>query len=488
MKHVRTRFAPSPTGYLHIGGLRTALYAWLYARSHDGTFILRIEDTDRKREVQGATELIYRTMQETGLTYDEGPDVGGPVGPYIQSKRKGIYQEYAHKLVDLGGAYYCFCTQEEIQARRKRAGQDEDAYKYDRTCLHIPLSQARKRIQAGERFVVRQRIPDEGEASFDDLVFGHISVDVSELEDGVLLKSDGLPTYNFANVVDDSLMGITHIIRGTEYLSSTPKYNLIYQSFGFDIPQYIHVPPVMKDAQRKLSKRHGDASYEDFIQKGYLKEAILNYIALLGWNPGSEREIFSLADLAEVFDVAGLSKSPAIFDVKKLTWMNAEYIRAMDDKTFTEAAMPFYRQVLNPTQAQCRILREILQPRLEVLTDIPEKIVFLKELPDYDTELFVHKRMKTTMEMSLTVLDAMHGRLEQLHTWTKDAIHEISLDVVQSLQLKNGQVFWPVRIALTGLAVSPGGADEAAALLGRGESLRRLKIGMKKLRDIGEKE
>ncbi len=484
MKEVRTRFAPSPTGYLHIGGLRTALYAWLFARRHGGKFILRIEDTDQKREVMGATELIYRTLRETGLTYDEGPDIGGPVGPYIQSKRRDIYQEYAHKLVDLGGAYYCFCTKEEIDERRAEAQTDEGAYRYDRKCLSMPIEQAKKRIQSGESYVVRQRIPDEGEAYFDDLVFGRISVDVSELEDGVLLKSDGLPTYNFANVVDDSLMGITHIIRGTEYLSSTPKYNLIYRSFGFDIPKYIHVPPVMKDAQQKLSKRHGDASYEDFINRGYLKEAILNYIALLGWNPRSEREIFSLEELQQAFDVAGLSKSPAIFDERKLTWMNAEYIRAMDEQRFTDTAMPYYREILDPDEAQCRVLQKILQPRLEVLNDIPPKIVFLKELPDYQADMFVHKRMKTTTELSLSVLKNAHDALKQLAEWTEHNIHETLLAVVQTLALKNGQVFWPVRIALTGLPVSPGGADEAAALLGQDESIRRLSIGMQKLHAV----
>lgn len=484
MKQIRTRFAPSPTGYLHIGGLRTALYAWLFARKNNGTFILRIEDTDQQREVAGATELIYRTMKETGLVYDEGPDIGGPAGPYIQSERKEIYQQYAHKLVDLGGAYYCFCTKEEIDRRREKAEAAGGAFRYDRQCMPISIEQARKRIANGESYVVRQRIPDSGEAFFDDLVFGRISVDVSELEDGVLLKSDGLPTYNFANVVDDSLMGITHIIRGTEYLSSTPKYNLIYRSFGFDIPQYIHVPPVMKDAQRKLSKRHGDASYEDFIAKGYLKEAILNYIALLGWNPRSEREIFSLDELVQAFDVEGLSKSPAIFDVQKLTWMNAEYIRAMDAQTFTNTAMPYYRQVFFPDAAQCEILRNILQPRLETLCQIPEKIVFLRELPKYDTELFVHAKMKTTKEGSRVVLENALDELQKAEGWTEQSIHESLLRVVELLSLKNGQVFWPVRIALTGMQVSPGGADEAAALLGKAESIRRLGCALDKLRAL----
>ncbi len=485
MKEVRTRFAPSPTGYLHIGGLRTALYAWLFARKHNGKFILRIEDTDQQREVAGAADLIYRTMKETGLFYDEGPDIGGMYGPYIQSERKEIYEQYAHKLVDLGGAYYCFCTKEEIDERREKAEAAGGAFRYDRKCMHIPVEEARKRIASGENYVVRQHIPDFGEACFDDLVFGRISVDVTELEDGVLLKSDGLPTYNFANVVDDSLMGITHIIRGTEYLSSTPKYNLIYQSFGFDIPQYIHVPPVMKDAQRKLSKRHGDASYEDFIGKGYIKEAILNYIALLGWNPRSEQEIFTLDELCQAFDVEGLSKSPAIFDVQKLTWMNAEYIRAMDAQTFTNTAMPYYKQIFTPNGTQCEILRNILQPRLETLCQIPEKIVFLKELPEYDTEFFVNKKMKTTPEGSLLALEKAVDELQKAPEWTEAVIHQALLNVVEQLCVKNGQVFWPVRIALTGMLVSPGGADEAAALLGREESLKRLAVGMQKLNAAG---
>jgi glutamyl-tRNA synthetase len=488
MKTVRTRFAPSPTGYLHIGGLRTALYAWLFARKHGGAFILRIEDTDTQREVKGATELIYRTLRETGLHYDEGPDIGGPVGPYIQSERKDIYAEHAHRLVELGGAYYCFCRKEDIDARRAKAEAAGGAYRYDRECLKIAPAQARARVERGESFTVRQRIPDEGEAYFDDLVFGRISVDVSELEDGVLLKSDGMPTYNFANVVDDSLMGITHIIRGTEYLSSTPKYNLIYRSFGFEIPAYIHVPPVMKDSQRKLSKRHGDASYEDFIDRGYLKEAILNYIALLGWNPRSEQEIFTLDELVKAFDVEGLSKSPAIFDVQKLSWMNAEYIRAMSAAAFDEKALPYYQTVLEPTDDQRAILRAILQPRLEVMAQIPEKIEFLRALPDYDADLFIHRKMKTTKPMSKAVVAAAIEALEALEAFDEASVHGALTGVVSALSLKNGQVFWPVRIALTGMAVSPGGANEAAALLGKEESLRRLRIGVDKLDASGDGE
>ncbi|MBQ9988508.1 MAG: glutamate--tRNA ligase [Clostridia bacterium] len=481
MTEVRTRFAPSPTGYLHIGGLRTALYAWLFARNANGKFILRIEDTDRQREVEGATELIYRTMRETGLDYDEGPDIGGPVGPYIQTQRQDLYKKYADMLVDCGGAYYCFCTKEELDAKREAVESAGGTYRYDRACMDIPVEEARRRIAAGEPYVVRQRIPDSGEAFFDDLVFGRISVPVEELEDGVLLKTDGLPTYNFANVVDDSLMGITHIIRGTEYLSSTPKYNLIYQAYGWDIPQYIHVPPVMRDAQHKLSKRHGDASYEDFTSKGYLKDAILNYIALLGWNPGTTQEIFTLEELQKAFHVEGLSKSPAIFDVAKLNWMNAEYIRALSAEAFTENALPWYRKVLEPTAEQCSILCRILQPRLEIFGQIPEKIVFLAALPEYEPALFEHKKMKTDQPLALRVLKSVLPKLEAEPVWTEEAVHAALLATVAELGVKNGQVFWPVRIALTGMAVSPGGADEAAALLGREEGLRRLRFGIELL-------
>ena len=481
MSEVRTRFAPSPTGYLHIGGLRTALYGWLFAKNHGGKFVLRVEDTDQQRYVEGATDLIYRTMKQTGLTYDEGPDVGGPYGPYIQSERREIYQKYADELVERGGAYYCFCTKEEIEQRRKAAGHEEGAYKYDRKCADIPLDQARRRIANGEPYVVRQRIPDSGTASFDDLVYGHIEVDVHELEDGILLKSDGLPTYNFANVVDDSLMHITHIIRGTEYLSSTPKYNLIYQAFGWDIPQYLHLPPVMKDAHRKLSKRYGDASYEDFIRRGFLKEAILNYIALLGWNPGTNQEIFTMEELAAAFDVKGISKSPAIFDENKLRWMNAEYIRHMDEAAFTAHAAPYYDRVLPTSDSQKQVLCQILQQRLETFAEIPDKIAFLRALPEYDLAMYCHKKMKTDLEKSKTALEKAQQALGTLQDWQQQAIHDTLLGAAAELGLKNGQMLWPVRVAVTGTQVTPGGAVEAAVLLGKEETLRRIQIGLERI-------
>ncbi|MDL2225967.1 glutamate--tRNA ligase, partial [Eubacteriales bacterium OttesenSCG-928-M02] len=367
---VRTRFAPSPTGYLHIGGLRTALYGWLFSRKNQGDFILRIEDTDQERFVEGAVELIYKSLKETGLTHDEGPDIGGPYGPYVQSERTAIYKEYADKLVDCGGAYYCFCDKETLDQKRAEAEARGEAYRYDRTCMHLPIEEARRRIADGETYVVRQRVPDEGEAAFDDLVFGRISVDVKELEDGVLLKSDGMPTYNFANVVDDHLMEISHVIRGTEYLSSAPKYNLIYQAYGWEIPQYLHLPPVMKDEKQKLSKRHGDASFEDFLQKGYLKEAIVNYIALLGWSPGTNQEIFTMEELIEAFDIKGINKSPAIFDVNKLTWMNEEYIKNMSEEAFLERAKPYFDEVIDTTQFDMHVLCEVLRPRISTLCDI----------------------------------------------------------------------------------------------------------------------
>ncbi len=481
MQEVRTRFAPSPTGYLHIGGLRTALYGWLFAKKHGGKFILRLEDTDQQRYVEGATELIYRTLQQAGLTYDEGPDVGGPYGPYVQSERKALYRRYAEELVDRGGAYYCFCTPEQIEQRRANAG--ENAHKYDRACAHIPVEQARERILKGEPYVVRQRIPEQGVAGFDDLIFGHIEVDVAELEDGVLLKSDGMPTYNFANVVDDSLMHITHIIRGSEYLSSTPKYNLIYRAFGWEVPAYLHLPPVMKDAHRKLSKRYGDASYEDFLEKGFLKDAILNYIALLGWNPKSNQEIFSLPELVQAFEVEGISKSPAIFDPEKLRWMNASYIRRMAVDEFTSYALPYYQKVLDPNAMQQRVLFEILQPRLEVFNEIPEKIAFLRQLPAYEVDLYCHKKMKTTLATALTALRAAEAAFAALPRWEAESLHQTLLSLAQRLEMKNGQVMWPVRVAITGTQVTPGGAVEAALLLGREETLARMRHGIGRLEE-----
>ncbi len=483
---VRTRFAPSPTGYLHIGGLRTALYAWLYARKNNGQFILRIEDTDRNRLVDEASEIIYRTLRDTGLTYDEGPDVGGEFGPYIQSDRQEIYQKYAEELVERGAAYYCFCKKDRLEQMRSEAEKKGQVAKYDKHCLSLSKEEVRARIAAGEEYVIRQNIPAEGETVYEDMVYGKIAVPMADLEDNILLKSDGWPTYNLANVIDDHLMGITHVIRGIEYLSSTPKYNLLYDALGWERPKYIHLPPVMKDKNRKLSKRHGDASYEDFIAKGYLKEAILNYIALLGWSPAGEREIYSLDELAEVFDLSGISKSSAIFDVDKLTWMNGEYIRALSQEEFLERAKPYLDAALKKEFDRAKIAK-LIQPRLETLTQIEEKVSFLNEMPDYSLELYAHKKMKTTPENSLPILLEAREALEQVEEFTNDALYAALCALAEKLEVKNGRVLWPVRVAISGTAVTPGGATELAEILGKQETLSRMDASIEKLkRELGQ--
>ena len=483
---VRTRFAPSPTGYLHIGGLRTALYAWLYARKNNGQFILRIEDTDRNRLVDEASEIIYRTLRDTGLTYDEGPDVGGEFGPYIQSDRQEIYQKYAEELVERGAAYYCFCKKDRLEQMRSEAEKKGQVAKYDKHCLSLSKEEVQARIAAGEEYVIRQNIPAEGETVYEDMVYGKIAVPMADLEDNILLKSDGWPTYNLANVIDDHLMGITHVIRGIEYLSSTPKYNLLYDALGWERPKYIHLPPVMKDKNRKLSKRHGDASYEDFIAKGYLKEAILNYIALLGWSPAGEREIYSLDELAEVFDLSGISKSSAIFDVDKLTWMNGEYIRALSQEEFLERAKPYLDAALKKEFDRAKIAK-LIQPRLETLTQIEEKVSFLNEMPDYSLELYAHKKMKTTPENSLPILLETREALEQVEEFTNDALYAALCALAEKLEVKNGRVLWPVRVAISGTAVTPGGATELAEILGKQETLSRMDASIEKLkRELGQ--
>ncbi len=478
---VRTRFAPSPTGYLHIGGLRTALYAYLYAKKNGGDFILRLEDTDRERLVDGADTLIYDTLKGTGLVYDEGPDIGGPYGPYVQSDRKDMYQKYAEQLVEAGAAYYCFCTKDELDAARADHEARGVTPKYDKRCAKLDKEEARRRIAAGEPYVVRQDIPTEGETTYNDMVYGDITVPNSDMEDNVLLKSDGYPTYNLANVVDDHLMEISHVIRGVEYLSSTPKYNLLYKALGWDIPRYIHLPPVMRDKHAKLSKRHGDASYEDFIKKGYLSGAIVNYIALLGWAPAGEQEIFTLPGLVEAFDVAGVSKSPAIFDIDKLKWMNAEYIRALALDDFITTAMPYFLQVIDPDKYDMQLIAKIVQQRLEVLTEIPEKLAFFAAMPEYDIDLYNHKKMKVTPESALVYIKEAYPVLENLAEFTESYIHDAMLELVQKLGIKNGQLLYPLRIAVTGTAVTPGGAIEIAALLGRRETLARLEGSISKL-------
>lgn len=477
---VRTRFAPSPTGFMHLGNLRSALYTYLYAKSKGGRFILRIEDTDQGRYVEGAVDVIYRTLKDIGMNWDEGPDIGGDFGPYVQSERKAMYLPYAQELVKKGKAYYCFCTEEELSERRAAAEAKGEKFKYDKHCLHMDPAEVERRLAAGEPFVIRQNVPEHGEASFDDVVYGHIAVDCSDLDDMILIKADGMPTYNFANVIDDHTMGITHVMRGNEYLASTPKYNLLYDAFGWEKPTYIHMTPIMRDASHKLSKRDGDAYYEDYLGKGYLREAIVNYVALLGWNPGDEREFFTLEELVQAFGVEGMSKSPAIFDVNKLTWMNAEYIRRLSPEEFTAHAMPYYEQA-GVAHMDHDILCRILQPRTEVFTQIPEVVDFLAAIPEYDVELFTNKKSKTNPEVAKSVLEMVIPQLEALPAWTEEALHEKLLGLAAEQGMKNGTLLWPVRIAMAGKQVTPGGAIEIAALLGREESISRLKAGLAKL-------
>lgn len=465
---------------MHLGNLRSALYTFLYARANNGKFILRIEDTDRERYVEGAVDVIYRTLKSIGMDWDEGPDIGGDYGPYVQSERKDLYLPYAKELVKKKKAYYCFCTEEELQQRRDEAAARGETFKYDKHCLHLSDEEVQARLDAGMPYVIRQNVPEHGEASFDDVLYGHIAVDCSDLDDMILIKADGMPTYNFANVIDDHTMGITHVMRGNEYLSSTPKYNLLYDAFGWEKPVYIHMTPIMRDATHKLSKRDGDAYFEDYVNKGYLKEAIVNYVALLGWNPGDEREFFTIDELIKAFSVEGMSKSPAIFDVNKLTWMNAEYIRRLTPEQFTEYALPYYEKAGIKTD-HTDVLARILQPRTEVFTQIPEMVDFLAALPDYDVELFTNKKSKTNPEVAAKVLDMAIAALEALPDWEEQQIHDTLLNLAAANEMKNGTMLWPVRIAMAGKQVTPGGAIEIAVLLGRDESLRRLKAGREKL-------
>ncbi len=478
---IRTRFAPSPTGYMHIGNLRTALYEYLIAKRHGGKFILRIEDTDQDRYVEGATEVIYKTLKMAGLQHDEGPDIGGPFGPYIQSERKGSYMEYAKKLIELGGAYYCFCTKERLTAMKEDLEKAGGAYKYDRHCLSLNKQEIERKLAAGESFVIRQKMPDTGSTSFEDAVYGTITVENSELEDQVLIKSDGLPTYNFANVIDDHLMHITHVVRGNEYLSSAPKYNLLYQAFGWEVPTYVHVSTIIKPDGHKMSKRNGDPSFEDLVSQGYLVEAVINYVALLGWSPGATQEIFSLNELEQAFDIHGISKSPAVFDVNKLNWMNGEYIRKMTPEQFNAVAETYYSKALHDSGISIAKVSKLLQPRTEILTEIPAKINFLEELPQYDIALYEHKKMKTDTENSLTALEAVLPVLENIDRWENDTLYNTVVELAQKLGVKNSRLLWPIRTALSGKDVTPGGATELADILGKQESLRRIRIGIEKL-------
>lgn len=472
---VRTRFAPSPTGYMHVGNLRTALYTYLIARHEHGKFILRIEDTDRGRLIEGATDVIYRTMAECHLDHDEGPDVGGPVAPYIQSERMGMYKEYAELLVEKGCAYRCFC---------EKAESEEDSGEFDRAddpCRILSREESDAKAAAGEPYVIRQKIPHEGTTTFHDEIFGDITVENKTLDDQVLIKRDGMPTYNFANVVDDHLMGITHVVRGSEYLSSAPKYNLLYEGFGWAIPKYVHCSPVMRDAHNKMSKRHGDPSYEDLIAQGYLTDAVINYVALLGWSPGGEQEIFSLPELIEIFDLKGISKSPAIFDIEKLKYFNAEYIRALSPEAFAAVAEPFIRQAVKNPAIDPAAIAALLQQRTEVLTDIPEKLDFFDVLPEYDASLFVHQKSKSSTESAKAVLEDIIPQFEALDSWTDENLLGIMNALTERMGVKKSVVMWPVRIAAAGKAVTPGGAVEICRILGKEETLRRLRIGLQKL-------
>lgn len=481
MPKVRTRFAPSPTGYMHVGNLRTALYAFLLAKKNGGSFVLRIEDTDRERYVEGAVDIIYKTLTDAGLIWDEGPDKGGDFGPYIQSERMGIYIDYARELVEKGGAYYCFCTKEELEQRIGKDDENGGISRYDGHCRDIPYEEAIKRVEMGEPYVIRQKMPKEGATTFSDLVYGEITVDDAELEDQILIKTDGMPTYNFANVIDDHIMAITHVVRGNEYLSSTPKYNLLYQSFGWDLPQYIHCAPVMKDETHKLSKRNGDASYQDLIAKGYLTQAIINYIALLGWAPKGEQEIFTLDELINEFDTSGISKSPAVFDTEKLKYINSEYIRALPLEKYKEYAMPFIKQTVKRDDVDFDIICAALQPRTEFFADIPERLTFIDELPEYDNALYEHKKMKTDAVTSKEALADILPVIEGIEDFSFDNIHAALFKLIEQKGVKNGFMLWPLRVALSGVPVSPGGGVELAAILGKQETIKRIKKGLAQL-------
>ena len=480
-QQVRTRFAPSPTGFMHVGNLRTALFEYLIAKSNGGDFILRIEDTDRERYVEGAAGVIYHTLEQAGLRHDEGPDVGGGFGPYVQSERKDLYLPYAERLIREGKAYYCFCSKERLDAlREKTAGGG-----YDRHCRDLPKAEVERLLASGAPHVIRQKMPFEGSTTFSDAVYGSITIENSELEDQILIKSDGFPTYNFANVIDDHLMKITHVVRGCEYLSSTPKYNLLYEAFGWEVPTYVHLPLIMgknpDGSVSKLSKRHGSTGFEDLVGEGYLPETIVNYIALLGWCPKDNRERFTLPELVENFSIDGISKSPAVFDYDKLTWFNGEYLRAMPQEEFIRRAMPYFRQAFPDGEREWNVLASILQPRVSKLTEIPGMISFLRDLPEYPVDFYTNKKSKTNAENSAGMLREAIPVLEALPQWSMDGLRNSLVGLAEKLGVKNGTLLWPVRIAAAGLTVTPGGAFEILCLLGKEESLRRLRLGLEKL-------
>ncbi len=481
MSKVRTRFAPSPTGRMHVGNLRTALYEFLIAKHEGGDFILRIEDTDQERFVEGATDIIYRTLAKTGLIHDEGPDKDKGFGPYVQSERQatGIYLEYAKKLVDKGEAYYCFCTKERLESLKSTVG-GEEIVKYDKHCLHLSKEEVEANLKAGMPYVIRQNMPLEGTTTFTDAIYGSITVENSELDDMILIKSDGFPTYNFANVIDDHLMEITHVVRGNEYLSSTPKYTRLYNAFGWEEPVYVHCPLITNEEHQKLSKRSGHSSFEDLIEQGFVTEAIVNFIALLGWSSSSNEEIFSLEQLIQEFDYSHINKSPSVFDMNKLRWMNSEYIKKMDSEEYYEYAFPYIQQVIKK-DLDLKVIADLVKTRIEVFPDILPLIDFFEELPDYDIEMFTHKKMKTTSQSSLEVLKDVLPRFEALEDYSVTAVESLLMNYIADKEIKNGQGLWPVRTAVSGKQSTPGGAYEIMNILGKEESLRRIRVAIDKL-------
>lgn len=481
MSKVRTRYAPSPTGRMHVGNLRTALYAYLIAKHEGGDFLLRIEDTDQERFVEGATEIIYRTLEKTGLLHDEGPDKDGGVGPYVQSQRQalGIYLEYAKQLVDKGEAYYCFCTQERLESLREQV-EGQEIMSYDKHCTHLPTDEVQSKLSSGIPYVIRQNNPTEGHTTFHDEIYGDITVENRELDDMVLIKSDGYPTYNFANVVDDHLMGITHVVRGNEYLSSSPKYNRLYEAFGWEVPVYVHCPLITNEEHKKLSKRSGHASYEDLIEQGFVSEAVVNYVSLLGWSPEDNQEIFSLQELAEKFNYRNMSKSPAVFDVVKLRWMNGEYLKSMESERFYQMAAPYIQEVIKQA-LDVQKIAAMVKTRIEVFTDIKEHIDFFEALPDYDTGMYTHKKMKTNEETSLEVLREVLPLLEAQEDFSNDSLYGLLSEYVEKKGCKTGYVMWPIRTAVSGKQMTPAGATEIMEILGKEESVKRILKGIQRL-------
>ena len=481
MSKVRTRFAPSPTGRMHVGNLRTALYAYLIAKHEGGDFILRIEDTDQERYVEGALDIIYHTLKETGLVHDEGPDLDGGVGPYVQSERQaqGIYLKYAKELVEKGEAYYCFCDKERLESLKQEVAGKEIIV-YDKHCLHLSKEEVEAKLAAGVPYVIRQNIPNEGTTSFEDEIYGKIEVPNSELDDMILIKSDGYPTYNFANVVDDHLMGITHVVRGNEYLSSSPKYNRLYAAFGWNVPVYVHCPLITNEEHKKLSKRCGHSSYEDLIEQGFVTEAVVNYVALLGWCPSDNREIFSLEELVEAFDYHHMNKSPAVFDMGKLRWMNGEYIKAMDFDKFYERALPYLKEAIHKDLDLKKIASQV-KTRIEVFPEIKELIDFYEEVPEYDTQMYCHKKMKTTEETSRNLLKEVLPLLEAQDDYSNDALFEALVAFGKEHGYKTGYIMWPIRTALSGKQTTPAGATEILEILGKEESIKRIHAAIEKL-------